>query len=231
MTCANLAWGHPSWLHARLSVTSRALDGAEQRDVPGERELANAARQGDRRALGVLLRHHGPSLYREVLLPRLGNPMVAEQALADTYARVVEKIGLFEWHDAGFYPWLRTVALHIAIDILRARKREVLFAADEIEREIDRDALDATDDPIAGFHAHDERAAVRAKLERALGAIHPRYAQAIRLRVLADVPRDQAARELGVSPSTFDVVFFRAIKAMRKAVALDAAAAPSRGEP
>jgi DNA-directed RNA polymerase specialized sigma24 family protein len=48
-----------------------------------------------------------------------------------------------------------------------------------------------------------------------LGAINPRYAQAIRLRLLEGLERDDCARELGVTTPTFDVVLLRAVRAFR----------------
>ena len=46
--------------------------------------LCLAAQGGDRKALGELLRRHGPRLYRAVLLPRLGSAAAAEEALSLT---------------------------------------------------------------------------------------------------------------------------------------------------
>ena len=54
-------------------------------------------------------------------------------------------------------------------------------------------------------------------LERAV-ASNPRYADAIRLRVLEERSRDEAAQTLGVSVATFDVVLHRAMAALRKAL-------------
>jgi RNA polymerase sigma factor (sigma-70 family) len=62
-------------------------------------------------------------------------------------------------------------------------------------------------------------AVARARVDRVLGRINPRYARAIRLRVLEERSREQAAAELEVSVSTFDVVLHRAMAALRKALA------------
>ena len=51
-----------------------------------------------------------------------------------------------------------------------------------------------------------------------LGRINPRYADVIRLRVLEERSREEAARTLGVSVATFDVVLHRAMAALRKAL-------------
>jgi RNA polymerase sigma factor (sigma-70 family) len=181
-----------------------------------ERALVARAQSGDRAAVGELLHRYGPTLYRSVLLPRLGSEAAAKDALGETYARVVERIDSFTWAGVGFYPWLRTVALRIAIDLLRARKRMVLWEAEDVERELD---AAATTTPLEHtLSERRDREAARLKVERALARLHPRYAQAIRLRVLEERPREEVARALGVTPATFDVVLHRAIAALKKAV-------------
>lgn len=181
-----------------------------------DRELVVKAQAGDRAALGQLLSKHGPGLYRSVLLPRLGNEAAAKEALSETYAKVVANISKFVWQNVGFYPWLRTVALRVALDQLRAKKRLVLFEEDDLTREIDETS---TSTPV-DQHVSDarDRDAARRKVEQALAQINPRYAKAIRLRVLEEKPRDEVAAELEVSPATFDVLLHRAIAALKKAL-------------
>lgn len=194
-----------------------------------EQALVASAKEGDRRALGVLLTRFGPTLYRSVLLPRLGNPSIAEQALGDTYARVVERITAFEWHGSGFYPWLRTVALHVAIDILRARRREVLFEPEDLWREAEAAEHDSERESMTEALAERRDLEVaRSKLAAALDAIHPRYAAAIRLRIIEERSREQVASQLDVSTATFDVILHRAMTALRKVIA---GTDPKRGRP
>lgn len=181
-----------------------------------EEELCARARGGDREALGTLLRTHGPRLYRSVLLPRLGSPAAAEEALSATYLRVVERFGQFAWQSVGVYPWLRMVALRIALDALRARKRELLFEPADLERELEAAESDPRDGDLLEQH---DLAVAREKVERVLNRIHPRYALAIRLRVIEERSRDDVAAELGVSVATGDVVLHRALAALHKALA------------
>jgi len=202
---------------------ARSQEPGSQNELELERQLVVRAQAKDRDALGELLGRYGPGLYRSVLLPRLGSEAAAKDALADTYARVVERIDRFTWQNVGFYPWLRTLALRVAIDHLRARKRVLVWEADEIERTLDADAQTgraeqetAVDQALS---EHRDRAAARAKVTRALEAIHPRYARAIRLRILEERPREEVAALLEVTPATFDVLLHRAIAALKKALA------------
>jgi RNA polymerase sigma factor (sigma-70 family) len=196
-----------------LGAVSRPADPDAER-LERERRLVERAHAGERAAIGELLSSHGPALYRTVLLPRLGSEAAARDALSEVYERVLSRIHQFSWQNVGFYPWLRVVALRVALDHLRARKRLVLWEAKDVEREVDAAQTSTpVDEKLA---QHRDRQAARAKVEAALGKINPRYARAIRLRVLDEMPREDVARELGVTPTTFDVVLHRAMQAMRK---------------
>ncbi len=195
------------------------LDAARKRREEvdaADKALVAKAQAGDRAALGELLHKHGPGLYRSVLLPRLGNEAAAKEALSETYAKVVANIDKFVWQNVGFYPWLRTVALRVAIDHLRAKKRLVLFEADDLARELD---ASQTSTPVEQqVSDHRDREAARKKVEDALSRINPRYAKAIRLRILEERPRDEVAAAMGVTPATFDVLLHRAIASLKKSL-------------
>lgn len=204
---------------------------AAPRFEPGvEQALCARAKTGDRVALGSILRAYGPVLYRSVLLPRLGSEAVAQDALAETYARVVERFDQYEWQECGVYPWLRVVALRIALDILRSKKRELLFEPEDLAREIDRaDKGHKTTIDVELYEARDMEAA-RAKVDAALKTLNPRYERAIRMRVLEERPREDVARELGVSVATFDVVLHRALSALKKTLQKAAGADANKTE-
>src|SRR5262249_47190861 len=164
--------------------------------------------------LGELLQKYGQGLYRSVLLPRLGSEAAAKEALSETYAKVVANIGKFTWQNVGFYPWLRTVALRVALDQLRAKKRVVLFEEEDLAREVD--AAQTTTPVEQQISDQRDREAARKKVDEALAKINPRYAKAIKLRVLEEKPREEVAKEMGVTPATFDVLLHRAIASLKK---------------
>jgi RNA polymerase sigma-70 factor (ECF subfamily) len=188
----------------------------EEQDLEAERVLVEKAQSGDRVAMGELLHKHGAALYASVLLPRLGSEAAAKDALSETYAKVVERLDRFKWQNVGFYPWLRTVALRVAIDALRARKRTVLWEAEDIQREVD--AAQTTTPLDQAVQEKRDRETARVRVDAALERIHARYAQAIRLRIIEEKPREDVAAELGVTPATFDVLLHRATAALRKAL-------------
>ncbi len=199
-------------------VEAARIDREREKDREQERKLCEQAKGGDKSALATLLRKHGPTLFRTVLLPRLGSEAAAQDALADTYMRVLERFGQFEWRGCGIYPWLRVIAMRIALDALRSKKRETLFDPADLTRAVDaaeRDLHEGIDERLCSRR---DRAAARDKLDRALATINKRYASAIRLRVLQEKSREEAAEELGVSIPTFDVVLHRALASLKKTI-------------
>ncbi len=191
-----------------------AVDDSAELDA--ERALVERAQAGERDALGTILRKHGPRLYRSVLLPRLGSAGAAEDALSRTYVKVLERFEQFTWQAVGVYPWLRVVALRVALDLIRSRKRELLFEPADVEHELEHSERDARE--ADELERHDLNCA-RERVRELLGRINPRYADAIRFRILEERSREQAALALGVSVATFDVVLHRAMAALRKALA------------
>jgi len=203
----------PAGAHSPQLCRVKAVDDSAQ--LQAERALVLRAQAGERDALGAILRQYGPRLYRSVLLPRLGSAATAEEALSRTYVKVLERFEQFTWQAVGVYPWLRVVALRVALDMLRARKRELLFEPEDVERELEHAERDAREaDELERYDLNCAKQRVR----DVLGRINPRYADAIRLRVLEERSREEAALSLGVSVATFDVVLHRAMAALRKAL-------------
>lgn len=202
-----------------------------QVDNAREQRLVERAKAGDRKALGELLSAHGPRLYRAVLLPRLGDEARARDALSATYERAIQRLDQYEWQPCGIYPWLRVVAMRIALDMLRARRRELLFDADDLSREVEAAEAAMGGNPSSSLEVLEERQEMdvaRERLRDALERINPRYAKAIRLRVLEDRPREEVARQMGVSPATFDVLLHRSMAALKKAIGSRGTEGPER---
>jgi RNA polymerase sigma factor (sigma-70 family) len=125
---------------------------------------------------------------------------------------VVETFASYEWRPVGFYPYLRTVGLRVALDLVRSKKRLWFCDEEMLMRELELASDGAAPDEEDELRRSSER--LQAGLER----IAPRYRDVIRGRVLEERPKDEMAKAMGVSPATFDVVLHRALVALRKAV-------------
>ena len=168
-------------------------------------------KQGDRQAYATLHTWYADRIYRFVIWPRLPIQELAEDCLRDTMKTAIEKIEQFKAHDRSVFFWLRRIAIHKTMDVHRRAQRD--------QRLKERLGEHLPLHPNATPDAPDRRRDL-ADLERdvgtTLGRINPRYAQALRMRLLEDRSREECAKAIGVSVATFDVLFHRAAKAFRK---------------
>ena len=171
-----------------------------------------AIKRGDRAAFRRLYQAMAPPLDARILLPRLGDPATAEEALADTFARAVERLDSYQDRGGSIWSWLVAIAANRALDVHRERAR--------------------TGRALAGFQAllgptlgdaeapHDEaldQAKLRDAVAGALARINPRYRRALELRFFEEQERDRCAAALEVKVGTFDVLLLRALRAFRAA--------------
>jgi RNA polymerase sigma-70 factor (ECF subfamily) len=179
-----------------------------------ERAQIEQAQAGDHDALKPILKRYGPVLFSGVILPRLGNEADAEDVLRDTMMAAIDRIQTFRWKDRSIYFWMRQIALNKIIDVHRKRQRG--------DRLVNALAAEAAVDPPYGEQADEaliaaqERKINRERITRTLKALNPRYAEAIRLRLMEELPRRNCAARMGVTLGTFDVLFFRSVKSFRK---------------
>ena len=183
--------------------------------MPLEHESMVIARlkKGDRNAAGELYSWYGDVIYRKVILPRLPVTELAEDVLRDTFRIVLEKIDQYEPRGVSIFFWMRRIAINRAIDVYRAykRKRKLRDLA-PIEETIERTMSTPPPSPDRG----PEIAETQTQVRESLGRLNPRYAQALRLRLLEDRDRDECAELMEVSVGNFDVILHRACKAFRK---------------
>src|SRR5690606_9810770 len=126
----------------------------------------------------------------------------------------IERLGQFRWAGTSIYAWLRQIAIHKAYDVHRAARRTT--AALEQLR-VNTPVVSERDELAdAMLIAAEEMTANRRRIDDALGAINPRYRKAIELRLIEERPRLECASALDVTPGTFDVLLFPAVRAFRK---------------
>ena len=191
-----------------------AVSRADSLDLATEQDCITRAQAGNLAALAPLLTSHAKLLYATVVLPRLGNAVLARDIVRETLATAVEKIGTFAWQGKSIYPWLRQIAVNKIFDLHRHNQRSKRLA-DALAMQT-ASATDADDSPAAMLIADQERRHNRARIDAALAQLAERYRSTIELRLIHELSRDDCAKQLGVSVSTFDVLLFRAVRAFRK---------------
>jgi RNA polymerase sigma-70 factor (ECF subfamily) len=179
-----------------------------------EHRLVLAAQAGDMDALRPVFARYASPLYGGVILPRLGNAAAAEDVLTETFVAAIEKIRTFRWEGRSIYGWLRQIAVNKVIDQHRRARRGGRVLA-ELGAEL-------ADEPFArtpadeALIAEQERQRNAARIKEVLADMSPRYRQAIQLRLIEELPREECARRMEITLGNFDVVLFRAVRAFRK---------------
>ena len=177
-----------------------------------EEKMVLALKQGDSKAAAMLYEGFATQLFRQVILSRLPYVDQAEDVLCETFRIALERIETYEVMDRSIFFWLRRIAINLVIGTYRQQIRQKELA----DRILARDALSmviGTEEiaPESDLEADDTKILV----ERSLAILNPRYAQALRLRLIQDKSREECAEILEISVGTFDVLFHRACKAFR----------------
>lgn len=195
-----------------MTLPDRALTSGGLASLESEREVIAALRDGDREALATLYGWYGDRLYRQAILPRLPIVELAEDVLRDTFRIALERITQFTLEDRSIFFWLRRIAINRALDVHRAHARTQRLE-DKLVAEPES-APSGTPAPAPDRQVEvDETADL---VSEALALLNPRYAMALRLRLLEEQDREDCAKALGVSTGNFDVILHRASKAFRK---------------
>jgi RNA polymerase sigma-70 factor (ECF subfamily) len=87
-----------------------------------ERVLVLRAQRGDEEAFAALVRWGAPTALgaaRRVT----GDPSLAEDAAQDAFLRAFRALGEYR-HESSFRAWIRRIAIHAAIDLMRRRRPE-----------------------------------------------------------------------------------------------------------
>lgn len=190
-----------------MGRTTKLLDPAE------ENALVQRLKAGDREAAGGLYRAYAAPLFRQVILPRLPVRELAEDVLKDTFRIALEKINTHQPQGRSIFFWLRRIAMNRAIDVHRAHQR---LRAQQERAGAEQTAERTMGSPPPAPDRKPEVEETRTLVELSLSRLNPRYAQALRMRLLEERSRAECAAALEVTVSTFDVLFHRATKAFRK---------------
>ena len=189
-------------------------------DVDGhraERELVELART-DADAFASLYRAHVDRIYRFVLR-RARSREVAEDVTAATFERALRGIGRFEWRPGGFAAWLHRIAANELAEHHRTASRDKTPRAQRTLRRLSEPGSghDHAMDAVEELDAERDRQ----RLAEALGALSPRYQEAISLRYLAGLTPKEAAAAMGTSRGGFAVLCHRALAALRAQLELE----------
>ncbi len=177
-----------------------------------DRELLERIQQGDGESFGTLFDRTRGWLLTLVIVPRVDRAD-AEDVLAETYRVALAKIHSFRWQGVGLLHWLAAIARRKALEHVRRRDPRLQALEDlPVLVEVPDDAPTAEAELIRQETIRE----LRARVSDTLGALRPRYAEALRLRLLEGRSRQECADRLLVTTATFDVVLHRAARAFAR---------------
>ena len=170
-----------------------------------ERALVVQAQAGDLRAFETLYRRNLKRVF--ALCWRLADhDAAAEELVQEVFVRAWGNLGSFR-ADSAFATWLFPMAVHLALDQRRARRRGLRFV------DVDPALLEQTAAPSrqpgmdAGFD-----------LERALRGLPPRARAVFVLHDVEGHQHDEIAAMMGVDPGTSKSQLHRARRLLRAAL-------------
>lgn len=175
-----------------------------------EAQLLASASSGDDRALESLIQQYEArvaTLCRAILK----RPDWTEDAVQETFLRMVQNLGRFDAGREGFVSWLNRIARNAAIDLLR---RQNVREARQFDSAALNEAEAANDSPV-------ERAIRRedlALLHEVLDGLPGPQREVLVLRFLHNLEPQAIAGVLGISPGNARVRLNRALNAVRAAL-------------
>jgi RNA polymerase sigma-70 factor (ECF subfamily) len=173
--------------------------------------LAERAARGDRSALRAIYEQTADRLYRDVIAPIVAERAGSEDALKETFLAALQRLPSLARGEV--FPWLAAIARNKALDRRRRQASASRFGALLAAELARQETAQAT--PEVELAAAQARAAARERVEAVLERMNPRYARALRLRLLEERPRAECAERLATSLGAFDVLLFRACKQFR----------------
>ncbi len=172
---------------------------------PQDAELVAGARNGDAKALELLVRRHQGVVYR-FLLSFLKDEDEAADAAQDAFLKALDRLDGFRG-DSAFRTWLLAIARNEALGRIRARGRR------------HEEALEATDQVVDGSVAPDE-VAIRAeeirRVREALERLPEKQRLSVSLRLFDELSFNEIAEIIDSSEGAARVNYHYGIGRLRE---------------
>jgi len=166
-------------------------------------EIASVSAASPEAAFEALFHLHQRAVYGWILRI-IRNPTAAEDLTIETFWRIHRSLGRFD-EGRKFEPWARRIAMHVALDWLRAQRPEMTMPEDFFAAM----ASPLLVDPGVA-------AEIRSKVAQAFVHLPPKLRVAATLAVIEDLPQKDIAGALGISVAAVKLRVFRALRMLRK---------------
>ena len=163
-----------------------------------ERILVGLAQRGDEEAFAALVRWGAPTALgaaRRVT----GDPALAEDAAQEGFLRAFRALKTYR-HESSFRAWIRRIAIHAAIDLMRRRRPESRLP-----------------EGAAAHHLEEKRHEDADLLREALATLSPLDREILLAREVEGAPDRDVARRFAMTVTGVRVRVHRARKKLRAA--------------
>jgi RNA polymerase sigma-70 factor, ECF subfamily len=179
-----------------------------RRDDNGRiRALVERAQRGDRSALEDLYLLHFDRIY-SYLHMSVGSRHDAEDLTTQTFVKMLEAIGRFQWRSVPFSAWLFRIAHNLAMDHFRANRR--WQPEEEVLETVQGEETSAEDQALASLG----QTSMLELIER----LSPEQRQVLTLKFVFRFSNGEAASILGKSEGAVKSLQHRALASLQKHV-------------
>lgn len=193
--------------------SARAASVGQGLDRDEEFALVERAKKGDMGAFRRIYEAHSGQVYRYAIMPLARDRALAEDLLADTFVRAMEKLPQFKWQGRGLLPWLVRIGKNLTLDYLRRAGRQAAWPEGLEQNLPEPSELLDVEHSVGDAEVAE---VLGGRIETCLEELNPRYRKVIELRLVQGCPRKEAAQRMEVTVGTLDVLLFRACKAFRR---------------
>jgi RNA polymerase sigma-70 factor, ECF subfamily len=171
------------------------------------RVLVERAQAGDREALEELYLQHFDRIYSYLHLS-VGNRHDAEDLTTQTFLKMLESIGRFQWRSAPFSAWLFRIAHNLAMDHFRSRRR--LQTEDDVPELVGAQEVSAEEQAMDSIG--------RAGMLSLIKQLSAEQRQVLTLKFLFGFANAEVAGILGKSEGAVKSLQHRALTSLQKHV-------------
>ena len=200
--------GSRAWVSASRGTSLLVADTQQKGPSAAEiRKLVERGQQGERAALEELYLIHFDRIY-SYLHMTVSNRHDAEDLTTQTFLKMLESIGRFRWLAAPFSAWLFRIALNLAMDHFRARRRW--------QREEEVPEAPGSEEPSAELEAM--QSIGRESMLELIEKLSPEQQQVLTLKFVFNFPNADVATILDKTEGATKSLQHRALVSLQKQI-------------